>query len=76
MSELPEYIEKCSWCDGTGQYEQMYTAGCGGGYFRSIGPCEQCGKGEPWKGVGYVYKATNEPVSASVLTQIATQGCN
>lgn len=70
MSNLPDYVEKCSWCNGTGQYEQTYTAGCGMGYFRSLGPCERCGKGDSWKGVGYVYKATGQPVGASVVAQI------
>lgn len=70
-TKLPTYVEVCGICDGKGEYEQTYTAGCGGGYYRSSGPCWKCGKGEPWKGVGYVYKATGEPVPQSVLNQIA-----
>jgi len=33
----------CGVCDGRGSYEQTYTAGCGGGYYRSTGPCNFCG---------------------------------
>lgn len=32
----------CEVCNGHGQYEQTYTAGCGGGYFRMKGACNCC----------------------------------
>lgn len=70
MSDLMEYIKECPWCGGAGKYEQMYNAGCGNGYYRMMGPCSCCGKDEPYEGVGYVYRATGEPVPASVLAQI------
>ena len=35
-----EYAARlCFACSGRGQYNQTYTAGCGGGYFQSMGPC-------------------------------------
>lgn len=74
MKPLPEYVKKCPMCDGAGQYEQTYNAGCGMGYFKSLGPCAMCGDGDPWRGVGYVYKATGKPVGASVLAQIGEDG--
>lgn len=69
---LPEYVEVCPVCNGAGEYEQTYTAGCGGGYYRSLGPCECCtekGRGY-WKGCGYVYKETGLPIPRSVWEQI------
>lgn len=67
---LPEYIKICPLCDGAGEYRQTYTAGCGRGYYQSMGPCSMCGPGEAWKGAGYVYKATNKPAPRSVVEQI------
>lgn len=73
---LPEYIRACDMCHGTGEYEQTYTAGCGGGYYRSMGPCEYCmEEGRySYKGVGYVYindrRWRHRGVSQSVMTQI------
>ncbi len=32
----------CAACAGRGEREQTYTAGCGGGYYRSMGPCDSC----------------------------------
>lgn len=72
---LPEYIRICPACDGKGEYNQMYTAGCGGGYYHSTGPCDLCkpqGSGR-WKGQGYVYKATLLPVPDSVLIQMGVR---
>lgn len=73
---LPEYVKACDMCHGTGEYEQTYTAGCGGGYYRSLGPCEYCkpeGK-VAFKGIGYVYKNDtrwrNCGVPESVMEQI------
>lgn len=42
MSGLPDYVQFCGSCAGAGQYEQMYTAGCGAGYFRMTGRCDYC----------------------------------
>lgn len=61
---LPSLVRLCGCCDGRGEYEQMYTAGCGGGYYRSMGPCGWC------KEQGFVYKATSDPVPSSVRVQI------
>lgn len=61
---LPEYIEVCSICNGKGSYEQLYTAGCGGGYFSHDGPCDYCSS------VGFRYKHTGDPIGGSVIAQI------
>lgn len=39
---LPPHIALCGICNGKGQYEQTYTAGCGMGSFRSVGRCDHC----------------------------------
>jgi hypothetical protein len=69
---LPEFVRMCGACDGTGEYEQMYTSGCGGGYYLSKGNCEFCGRHSRYgdRGPGYVYIATGEPVGESVLALI------
>lgn len=67
---LPEYVSTCFWCDGTGETIQTYTSGCGGGYYRSPGPCDVCGKGEMYYGVGFLYRGTTNPIPESVLNQI------
>jgi len=71
---LPEYVQKCPCCDGKGEYKQMYTAGCGGGYYRSMGPCDMCRDDHPgagiWQGTGFVYKNSLKPVPRSVVEQI------
>jgi len=38
--EFSAYV--CNVCDGKGAYSQKYTAGCGHGYFQSMGPCDYC----------------------------------
>lgn len=39
----PLYVGSiCFLCAGEGRREQTYTAGCGGGYYRSFGPCDWC----------------------------------
>jgi hypothetical protein len=60
---LPEYVHKCSWCDGAGQYRQTYTVGCGGGSYRTMGSCDNC------DGIGLVY-FDGGPVPPSVIDQI------
>lgn len=67
---LPEYVIDCPLCEGKGEYKQTYTAGCGGGYYQSMGPCEMCGPGCYPKGPGLVYKETLKPVPKSVIEQI------
>lgn len=37
-----DYLVTCEMCAGNGEYEQTYTAGCGGGYFRMKGRCDYC----------------------------------
>lgn len=80
MENLPEYVIVCPVCDGKGETTQTYTAGCGQGYYKSKGPCELCGKGEHYKGSGYVYRASLEGVPKSVVEQIerakAAQGAS
>lgn len=71
--KLPEYVEPCWCCKGEGEYSQRYTAGCGGGYYNSTGPCDYCKPKDNrhhWKGIGYVYKHNNEAVPESVMIQI------
>ncbi len=62
--KLPSLVRLCGCCDGKGEYEQSYIVGCGGGSYRSMGPCNWCNE------QGFVYKATSEPVSSSVRAQI------
>ena len=71
---LPEYVEQCPVCNGSGEYEQHYTAGCGGGGYQSTGPCDYCKhpKGHLWnhmRGLGYRMKS-GQPVPQSVINQI------
>jgi hypothetical protein len=74
--KLPEYVVPCGVCHGTGEYEQTYTAGCGGGYYKSLGKCEYCAREGEYSmtGVGYVYKDDdrwrNAGVPKSVMEQI------
>lgn len=75
--KLPEYVRVCGVCEGKGEYKQMYTAGCGGGYYHSMGPCDTCqqeGQAGYMNGVGYIYKNdlrySHKGVPDSVLNQI------
>lgn len=54
----------CELCGGTGQRKQMYTAGCGGGYYHSMGDCEYCYAGL-CQGSGFI-----NPAAPSVLYQV------
>lgn len=56
----------CHMCDGEGQYEQTYTAGCGGGYFKSMGGCDHC------DGMGLLQHG--RPASISVIIQVGIAG--
>ncbi|RWO20711.1 hypothetical protein [Mesorhizobium sp.] len=58
--------EICGLCHGEGQYEQMYTAGCGGGYFRSMGGCDYC------DGTGL--RQGGKPAPRSVVEQVGNAG--
>lgn len=74
--KLPEYVKECDMCHGTGEYEQTYGVGCGGGRYRSMGKCDYCSREDDYyyKGVGYVYKNDtrwrNAGVPESVMDQI------
>lgn len=70
--KLPEFVEVCPCCNKSGETEQTFNAGCGMGYYRSMGSCPMCGKREMYgrPGPGFIYKATCEPVGASVVEQI------
>lgn len=59
----------CPLCRGEGQREQTYTAGCGGGYYRSMGGCEYCDGTGLCQGAGFCC-----PAPASVREQVLTAG--
>jgi hypothetical protein len=56
--------ELCHGCGGEGQRRQMFTAGCGGGYFHSMAGCDIC------DGTGVMQGG--RPAPMSVLNQILT----
>ena len=76
---LPEYVTlpAVSWIRRN-HATMRGPAGCGGGYYKSLGSCEMCGKhtkyGRP--GPGYIYRETGEPVGESVLAQIRSMNDN
>jgi len=59
----------CFMCQGQGQYEQTYTAGCGGGYYKATGPCDCCGSTGLRQGDGY-----SSPAPVSVIEQVLNAG--
>lgn len=61
---VPEYAEPCGVCEGSGEYPQTYTAGCGMGTYRHRGPCDYC------RETGLLYRGTLKPPPDSVLEQI------
>lgn len=68
--DLPEYIEICPVCVGLGEYKQTYTAGCGMGTYRSVGPCSYCKNPNVFmRGLGYRMKDGSE-VPLSVINQM------
>lgn len=70
MDKLPELVEVCPVCKGTGEYEQWYNAGCGGGSYKSMGPCDWCKHPTVFmRGLGYRMKSGKE-VPLSVINQI------
>lgn len=52
----------CGICKGEGRYPQMFTAGCGGGYYRANARCDYC------DGTGLTQG--NKPAPASVREQV------
>lgn len=44
LARLPAgfIAEVCPLCKGEGERSQLFTAGCGGGYHRSIAGCDFC----------------------------------
>lgn len=67
MLQGPDFAATiCSICQGRGKRMQTYTAGCGGGYYRSTGDCEYCGC------TGLVQP--NGPAAESVVIQVINAG--
>lgn len=63
----PDFAARiCGVCDGRGEYRQIYTAGCGGGYFKSMGACDYC------DGTGLMQGRA--PAPASVREQVLNAG--
>lgn len=64
LAKMPENFiaELCGICNGAGEYKQMYTAGCGGGYYHSVGMCDHC------EGEGLT--VNGEVASESVINQV------
>lgn len=64
LKNLPSdfVAQLCYVCRGQGQYKQMYTAGCGGGYYSSMGECEYCER------TGLLIE--NKPAPVSVMYQV------
>jgi len=56
----------CAVCQGKGQYEQQYTAGCGGGCYRSQGPCNWC------RGIGLMQADKGAP--GDLVLQVVEAG--
>lgn len=61
------YVRPCRVCGGEGRYKQTYTAGCGGGYYTTLGPCDHCDQ------TGLIYTPTGKAPPRSVLQQIAVR---
>lgn len=59
----PRFVANlCVFCNGRGERQQFYTAGCGHGHFRSIGVCDYCdGSGLSQQG---------KPAAESILNQV------
>lgn len=66
LIEDMDYLKACPWCAGEGDYNQTYTAGCGGGYLTMKGRCDLC------DGDGVVL-LNRDRVSKSHLAQIETK---
>ena len=77
--KLPDLVQVCPICHGRGEYRQTYNAGCGQGFYKSMGPCDYCKHPEGHlnnglKGLGYIMKGTSysdpHTVPLSVINQI------
>lgn len=66
LIEGMDYLKVCYFCSGDGEYEQTYTAGCGGGYYQMKGRCSHC------EGTG-IKTINGGNVSRSHLMQIETR---
>jgi len=66
LIEGMDYLETCYFCSGNGEYNQTYTAGCGGSYFTMKGRCDHC------HGAG-IKTINGGPVSQSHLAHIETR---
>jgi hypothetical protein len=66
LSLMPKSFlaEICCLCDGHGARRQMFTAGCGGGYYRADSGCDFCD--------GSGLRQGNHPAAASVREQVLT----
>lgn len=73
MNKLPEYVEVCPVCKGEGEYIQYYSAGCGGGSYESVGPCDYCKTPGSYKGLGFRMKASVS-MPDSVINQLKVAG--
>lgn len=64
LAKLPYNFvaEICDTCKGRGEYEQTFTAGCGGGYYHSHSGCDYC------DGTGLLQN--HKPAPASVRAQV------
>lgn len=68
LSKLPpEFVAEICWgCDGRGEREETFTAGCGGGCYRSRTGCDYC------DGTGLQQAGKTAP--ASVREQVLVAG--
>lgn len=69
LERLPEGFRAkvCFACEGHGECEQLYTAGCGGGYYRSKGRCDWCA------GTGLLQGTAAAPASVREQVLFAAQ---
>lgn len=70
LAKLPSnFIAEICWgCDGRGASKQLFTAGCGGGYYHTISGCDYC------NGTGLLQCDLAAP--ASVREQVLTAARN
>jgi hypothetical protein len=67
LSFLPNLLARiCPVCNGHGEYEQTYNAGCGMGLYQVTGPCSYCEGGGLLQG--------NLPAPSSVRNQVIVAG--
>jgi len=70
LDHMPDYFlaDMCWGCAGTTRRRQMFTHGCGGGYYHSMDDCDICG------GEGLLMGS--RPVPTSVTEQVLVAGRN